>query len=82
MLLMKIVILFIHTNLKKRNWNKCALRCNLFKSTPLLSVEETSCLRMPKAQIKLNFIHIPALSTHMRHRDQKSRMYRKMIAKT
>lgn len=35
-----------------------------------------------KAQIKLNFIHIPALSTHMRHRDQKSRMYRKMIAKT
>lgn len=46
MLLMKIVILFIHTNLKKRNWNKCALRCNLFKSTTLLSVEETSCLRM------------------------------------
>lgn len=35
-----------------------------------------------KAQIKLNFIYIPALSTHMRHRDQKLRMYRKMIAKT
>lgn len=35
-----------------------------------------------KAQIELNFIHIPTLSTHMRHRDQKSRMYRKMIAKT